>query len=152
MRMTVLVAGGAGYIGSHTAKRLKEAGHFPVVYDNCSRGHKSVIDILKIPGIVADLNDSASLIAALREYKIDTVMHFAAYAYVGYHLYRMAADGGEPRMLSPASGEYIEASFSPNGKSLFFKYELQDLEVYHLPRLYKVPWPAGGEPVLVARD
>jgi dipeptidyl aminopeptidase/acylaminoacyl peptidase len=76
----------------------------------------------------------------------------AAYAHVGYHLYRMAADGGEPRIVSPASGEYIEASFSPNGKSLFFKYELQDLEVYHLPRLYKVPWPAGGEAALVARD
>ncbi len=69
----------------------------------------------------------------------------AAFAQVGYHLYRMAADGGEPRIVSPASGEYVEASFSPNGKSLFFKYELQDSEVYHLPRLYKVPWPAGGE-------
>ncbi len=76
----------------------------------------------------------------------------AAFAQVGYHLYRMAAGGGEPRIVSPASGEYIEASFSPNGKSLFFKYELQDSEVYHLPRLYKVAWPAGGEATLVARD
>jgi dipeptidyl aminopeptidase/acylaminoacyl peptidase len=76
----------------------------------------------------------------------------AAFAHVGYHLYRMAAEGGEPRILSPASGDYREASFSPNGKSLFFKYELQDLEVYHLPRLYRVSWPAGGEPSLVARD
>ena len=59
----------------------------------------------------------------------------AAYADVGYHLYRMAADGGEPRIVSAAAGEYGEASFSPNGKSLFFKYELQDSEVYHLPRL-----------------
>ncbi len=76
----------------------------------------------------------------------------AAYAHVGYHLYRMAADGGEPRVVTPASGQYIEASFSPNGKSLFFKYEIQDSEVYHLPRLYQVPWPAGGEAALVARD
>jgi dipeptidyl aminopeptidase/acylaminoacyl peptidase len=76
----------------------------------------------------------------------------AAFAHVGYHLYRMAADGGEPRVVSPAAGDYREASFSPNGKSLFFKHEVQDLEVYHLPRLYKVPWPAGGEPSLVARD
>lgn len=81
--MNVLVAGGAGYIGSHTVKRLKEAGHFPVIYDNMSRGHPEVIDILKVPGIHGNLNDSAMLIAAMREFQIDTVMHFAAYAYVG---------------------------------------------------------------------
>ena len=40
--MNVLVAGGAGYIGSHTVKRLKEAGHSPVIYDNLSRGHRAV--------------------------------------------------------------------------------------------------------------
>ena len=81
--MNVLVAGGAGYIGSHTVKRLKEAGHSPVIYDNVSRGHRQVIDILKIPGVVADLGDKIRLVETLRKYKIDTVMHFAAYAYVG---------------------------------------------------------------------
>ncbi|HEX4053371.1 MAG TPA: UDP-glucose 4-epimerase GalE [Tepidisphaeraceae bacterium] len=81
--MNVLVAGGAGYIGSHTVKRLKEAGHSPVVYDNLSRGHQEVIDILKVPGIVADLNDKPRLLEAMRKHRIDTVMHFAAYAYVG---------------------------------------------------------------------
>lgn len=81
--MNVLVAGGAGYIGSHTVKRLKAAGHNPIIYDNLSRGHKSAIDILQVPTIVADLNDKATLIDALRTHKIDTVMHFAAYAYVG---------------------------------------------------------------------
>ncbi len=81
--MNVLVAGGAGYIGSHTVKRLKAAGHNPVIYDNLSRGHRSVIEILQVPAVVADLNDRASLLEALRNHKIDTVMHFAAYAYVG---------------------------------------------------------------------
>jgi UDP-glucose 4-epimerase len=81
--MNVLVAGGAGYIGSHTVKRLKEAGHSPVIYDNLSRGHRSVVDILKVPAVAADLNDRATLVATLREHRIDTVMHFAAYAYVG---------------------------------------------------------------------
>ena len=56
--MNVLVAGGAGYIGSHTVKRLKEAGHSPVIYDNISRGHKEVIHILKVPAVIADLNDA----------------------------------------------------------------------------------------------
>ncbi|HMB95176.1 MAG TPA: UDP-glucose 4-epimerase GalE [Tepidisphaeraceae bacterium] len=81
--MNVLVAGGAGYIGSHTVKRLKEAGHSPVIYDNGSRGHPIVAEILKVPCVVADLNDRADLSKTLRENKIDTVMHFAAYAYVG---------------------------------------------------------------------
>jgi dipeptidyl aminopeptidase/acylaminoacyl peptidase len=76
----------------------------------------------------------------------------AAYGHVGYHLYRMPAEGGEPAIVSPASGEYSEASFSPDGKSLLFKYEMQDSEVYHLPRLYRIAWPAAGEPTLVARD
>lgn len=81
--MNVLVAGGAGYIGSHTVKQLKAAGHSPVIYDNCSRGHRQVVDILKVPSILADLNDRQALTAALRDHKIETVMHFAAFAYVG---------------------------------------------------------------------
>jgi len=81
--MNVLVAGGAGYIGSHTAKRLAAAGHHPVIYDNLSRGHRQVIDILKIPAEVGELNDRKHLAEVLHRYKIDTVMHFAAFAYVG---------------------------------------------------------------------
>src|SRR3954454_4215540 len=81
--MNVLVAGGAGYIGSHTVKRLKEAGHRPVIYDNVSRGHREVVQVLQVPAIIADLNDRPTLLKALRDHKIDTVMHFAAYAYVG---------------------------------------------------------------------
>ena len=81
--MNVLVAGGAGYIGSHTTKRLKDSGHNPVIFDNGSRGHAVVADILKVPAIFSDLNDRAAVANALREHKIDCVMHFAAYAYVG---------------------------------------------------------------------
>jgi len=77
----------------------------------------------------------------------------AAFAQVGYHLYRVAAGGGaEPAIVSPASGEYGAARFSPDGKSLYFTYEPQDAEIYHLPRLSKVAWPQGGAAVLVARD
>ena len=86
--MNVLVAGGAGYIGSHTVKRLKEAGHKPVIYDNCSRGHREVIEVLDVPAVVADLNDRTALLEALSEYRIDTVMHFAAYAYVGESVHK----------------------------------------------------------------
>jgi UDP-glucose 4-epimerase len=81
--MNVLVAGGAGYIGSHTVKLLKSAGHQPVIYDNCSRGHRVVADILQVPAVFADLNDRSALAKALRDHQIETVMHFAAFAYVG---------------------------------------------------------------------
>ena len=77
----------------------------------------------------------------------------AAFAHVGFHLYRVNADGGaEPKIITPASGEYGATQFSADGHSLLFKYTLQDQEIYHLPRLYRVPWPAGGEATLVARD
>src|SRR3954462_8519804 len=83
-----LVDGGAGYFGSHTGKRLKESGHSPIIYDNVSRGHRSVAKILDVPAIIADLNDRATLEKTLRDNKIDTVMHFAAYAYVGESVHR----------------------------------------------------------------
>ena len=81
--MRVLIAGGAGYIGSHTAKRLLEAGHAAVVYDNLSRGHRAPVEMLGLPAVYADLADRTTLVHALREHTIDVVMHFAAYAYVG---------------------------------------------------------------------
>src|SRR4051812_32722051 len=81
--MNVLVAGGAGYIGSHTVKRLKESGHAPVIYDNLGRGHREAAEILQVPAIFSDLNDRATLAKALRDHRVDCVMHFAAYAYVG---------------------------------------------------------------------
>ena len=77
----------------------------------------------------------------------------ASFAHVGFHLYRINADGGaEPGIFTPASGEYAAAQFSADGHGLFFKHTLQNEDIYHLPRLYRVPWPAGGEPTLVAQD
>ena len=81
--MNVLVAGGAGYIGSHTVKALQKAGHAPVIYDNAGRGHKAVERLTGAPAVWADLNDGPALDRALRHHRIDCVMHFAAYAYVG---------------------------------------------------------------------
>lgn len=79
--MNVLVTGGAGYIGSHTAKALAEAGHHPVVYDNLSRGHEWAVRWG--PLVKGELGDSERLRWALDEHSIDTLMHFAAFAYVG---------------------------------------------------------------------
>ncbi|MFT3789120.1 MAG: UDP-glucose 4-epimerase GalE [Tepidisphaeraceae bacterium] len=81
--MNILVAGGAGYIGSHTVRQLKQAGHNPIVFDNCSRGHAVITDILDVEFVRGELDDKALLVETLQQHRIDVVMHFAAYAYVG---------------------------------------------------------------------
>src|SRR6516162_8975001 len=79
--MQILVTGGAGYIGSHTAKQLALAGHEPVVLDNMRYGHSWAA--LWGPLIEMDLSDRAGLDAVFEKYRIGAVIHFAAYAYVG---------------------------------------------------------------------
>ena len=77
----------------------------------------------------------------------------AAAAQVGYHLYRVAADAaGEPSAITPTPGDYADEKFSADGKSLYFTFAVQDEEVYHLQRLYKIGWPAGGDAKLVSRE
>ncbi|MBI5693689.1 MAG: UDP-glucose 4-epimerase GalE [Verrucomicrobia bacterium] len=80
--MNVLVVGGAGYIGSHCVRQLQAAGHRPVVLDNFVYGHRGAL-----AGGVAlhegNLGDEGFVGRVLREEKIDLVMHFAAYCYVG---------------------------------------------------------------------
>jgi UDP-glucose-4-epimerase GalE len=77
--LRVLVIGGAGYIGSHTARALRRRGHEVVIYDNLSTGHASLAAGFEL--VRADVADVAALSAALR--RVDSVMHFAALAYVG---------------------------------------------------------------------
>ncbi len=79
--MRVLVTGGAGYVGSHAAKLLAESGHDVLIVDSMAEGHRPAGG--KLPLVVADLLDRESIVAALRENKIEAVMHFAAFAYVG---------------------------------------------------------------------
>lgn len=81
--MRVLVAGGAGYIGSHTVKRLVETGHAPVAMDDLSRGHRAAVARLAVPFVEADLADREAVRRTLREHRVEVVMHFAAFAYVG---------------------------------------------------------------------
>lgn len=76
-----LITGGAGYIGSHTAKLLAGAGHEIAVYDNLSRGHRDMVRWG--PLVEADIRQTSVLREALRWFKPDAVIHFAALAYVG---------------------------------------------------------------------
>ena len=80
--MKVLVVGGAGYIGSHCVRQLLDAGHKPVVLDNLVFGHRQAV-ASDIPFYNYDLGDYDSVAHILKHEKIELVMHFAAFAYVG---------------------------------------------------------------------
>ena len=74
--MQILVTGGAGYIGSHTAKALAQAGHEPVVIDNLQHGHRWAVRWG--PLVEADLADRDALRDVFRTYQFGAVVHFAA--------------------------------------------------------------------------
>jgi UDP-glucose 4-epimerase len=79
--VSILVAGGAGYIGSITAEELLAAGREVVVYDNLSRGHRAAVP-RGAAFVQGDLGDAATLRAALRDHRVTAVMHFAAHSLV----------------------------------------------------------------------
>ena len=79
--MSILIVGGAGYIGSQTAKCVAQAGLEPVVFDNLVYGHKWAVKWG--PLVEGDLADGALIKRVLEEHAVTAVVHFAAYAYVG---------------------------------------------------------------------
>jgi UDP-arabinose 4-epimerase len=78
---SILVTGGAGYVGSHTCKALRRAGFDPITYDNLARGNSESVKwgVLEI----GELDDSIHLRETLTRYRPKAVVHFAALAYVG---------------------------------------------------------------------
>src|SRR5688500_15785738 len=125
----VLVTGGAGYIGSHTAKALRQAGHTAVIYDNLSAGHREAV--LGAPLIVGDTGDVDAVRRAIRESGAAAVMHFAAWLSVpdsvrdpsGYYrnnvvgtlatLEAMAAEGCRHFVFSSTCAVYGEPIETP---------------------------------------
>src|SRR4051812_9900738 len=75
----ILVIGGAGYIGSHAARALRDAGHHVIIFDNLSTGYEVLTSGFEL--VRGDVLDTAALSAGLR--RSDAIMHFAAHAYVG---------------------------------------------------------------------
>jgi len=79
--MAILITGGAGYIGSHTVKELLKTNREIVIFDNLSRGHHEAIPVgVKFEKI--DILNRDLLLKALIKYNIDSIIHFAAFAYV----------------------------------------------------------------------
>lgn len=79
--MNVLLTGGAGYIGSHVVRALKQAGHRCVVYDNLCKGHPQAIEGTEL--VVADVCDTQALKEAFTKYEIDAVINLAAFIEAG---------------------------------------------------------------------
>ena len=126
---TVLVTGGAGYIGSHTAKALRRAGYRVVIYDNLSAGHRDAA--LGAPLIEGDIRDVDAVRGALRDSGASAVIHFAAWLAVsdsvrdpiGYYrnnvggalatLEAMAAEGCQQFVFSSTCAVYGEPVETP---------------------------------------
>jgi UDP-glucose 4-epimerase len=87
--MNILLTGGTGYIGSHTAVVLIEAGHNIVLLDNLSNSQKDVVDRLQqitgkvIPFVKGDVRDTSLLSKTIKDFKVDTIIHFAGLKAVG---------------------------------------------------------------------
>lgn len=79
--MAVLVCGGAGYIGSHINKQLNKEGYETVVFDNLVYGHREAVKWGHF--VQGDLSRMEEIERVFKQYKIEAVFHFAAYAYVG---------------------------------------------------------------------
>jgi len=130
--VTILVTGGAGYIGSHAAKALRRAGHTVVVYDNLSAGHREAT--LGAPLIEGDIADVHAVRRAIRDSGASTVVHFAAWLVVadsvrdpvGYYrnnvggamatLEAMALEGCRAFVFSSTCAIYGEPVTTPMGE------------------------------------
>ena len=112
----MLVTGGAGYIGSHSAKALSQAGYRIVIYDNLSAGHRDAV--LGAPLIEGDIRDVDGVRRALRESGASAVMHFAAWLLVadsvrdpiGY--YRNNVGGALATLEAMAAEQCVQFIFS----------------------------------------
>jgi UDP-glucose 4-epimerase len=116
--MNILIAGGAGYIGSHCARQAAAAGHRVVVVDNLVHGHRAAV----APGMAfhqANIGDEAAMGRILAAEKIDIVMHFAAFTSVGesvadplrYYFNNVVATLGLLRaMLAAGVGKFVFSS------------------------------------------
>jgi UDP-glucose-4-epimerase GalE len=135
----ILVTGGAGYIGSNTARLLRRRGFDIVVLDDLSRGHEH--NVQDVPFHSITLSDTSSLTALMRDESFDAVIHFAAYISVGEstqkpELYFSNNVGGSLSLLT--------AMVETGVKRLVFS---STAAVYGMPELVPIPETSKISPV-----
>jgi UDP-arabinose 4-epimerase len=104
---TVLVTGGAGYVGSHACKALARAGHVPITYDNLIRGHRELVKWGPLE--IGDIHDKARLVEVMNRYRPAAVMHFASFIFVNEsvaqpQLYEHNIVGGTRTLVDAMAG------------------------------------------------
>jgi len=136
---TVLVTGGAGYIGSVTAHLLKRRGYGVAIVDDLSRGYEH--NVRGLPFFKLRLSETEALSDLLNRERVDAVIHFAAYSAVGEsarkpELYFLNNDGGTASLLS--------AMIQANVKRLVFS---STAAVYGSPKIVPIPEDLPLDPV-----
>ncbi|MEX2535957.1 MAG: UDP-glucose 4-epimerase GalE [Trueperaceae bacterium] len=121
--MDILVTGGAGYIGSITTEALIERGHDVVVLDNLETGHREAVHP-KATFIHADIRDRDAVGAALRDHRVEAVLHFAAYSLVGRSMERPLEyfennTAGTLDLLACLSDEHVDKFVLSSTAALF---------------------------------
>lgn len=137
--MNILVCGGAGFIGSHVAKAIAQAGHTPVVFDNLSAGHRWAVQWG--PLVEADLMQPAAIEAALREHAIDAVIQLAGSINVGES---MQNPGKYFRNNFTISVNLLEAMEKVGVKRIVFS---STAAVYGVPETSPIPEDAPKAPI-----
>ena len=138
--MKILVAGGAGYIGSVTTEYLLERGHEVVVFDSLIKGHRGAVDS-RARFIQGDLGDRAAILAALTTEKPEGIIHFAAFIEVGESM----KDPGKYFRNNVACGlNLLDAAVACGVRKIVFS---STAAVYGMPTRIPIPENEPHEPV-----
>jgi UDP-glucose 4-epimerase len=139
---TILVTGGAGYIGSHTVLALQQEGFGVIVLDNLVYGHRELVeDELKAELVVGDINDRALLDQLFATREIAAVMHFSAYAYVGESVTEPAK---YYRNNVVGTLTLLEAMVAANVKKFVFS---STCATYGIPKVVPIPEDHPQNPI-----
>lgn len=131
---TILVTGGAGYIGSHAVLALKNSGYEVIVLDSLEAGHPELVEeILKVKLIVGDIRDRPLLDQIFQSHSITAVMHFAAYLSVGE-----SVSHPDKYYRNNVAGTLtlLEAMVAANVKKLVFS---STCAIYGIPQTIPIP-------------
>jgi UDP-glucose 4-epimerase len=139
---TILVTGGAGYIGSHAALALKRAGYNVVILDNLIYGHQDLVErALQVELVIGDTSDRSLLDRLFATREIAAVMHFAAYAYVGESI---AEPSKYYRNNVAGTLTLLEAMMAASVKKLVFS---STCATYGVPSIIPVPEDCPQNPI-----